>query len=213
MIKIARHVRRDTLAWALLGAFATTAAASDTDVCFKDVAGLDAIEAQIAACTTVIDAGESETLAQAHFKRGGAHYKMKRADDALRDYAEAVKLDPDNGATVYNAMCWTRATLRDGTSELTNALADCNRSMQRKAGANVYDSRGLVYLKMGRYAEALKDYEMALKYNTKSASSIYGRGVAKGKLGDEDDSADDIKAAKAIDMRVDQKYASYGIKP
>ena len=55
--------------------------------------------------------------------------------------------------------------------------------MQPKDAAT-FDSRGLVYLKMGQFDLAISDYSSALRIEPKMASALYGRGLARIKKGD-----------------------------
>ena len=64
----------------------------------------------------------------------------------------------------------------------------------QRAEAN---SRGFVYLRLSRLDEAIADYDAALKLNPKMAASLYGRGLAKQKNGDQAGGDADIAAAKA----------------
>ena len=50
--------------------------------------------------------------------------------------------------------------------------------------ANVFNTRGLVQLKLGAFDRAIADYGTAVEKNSKDADSVYGRGVAKLRSGD-----------------------------
>jgi hypothetical protein len=72
--------------------------------------------------------------------------------------------------------------------------------------------RALVYLKLGRFAEGL-DYDLALRQNPQAAGSLYGRGIAKKRLGDNAGSKIDMGLAIALDRNVVITYARRGITP
>jgi tetratricopeptide (TPR) repeat protein len=76
-----------------------------------------------------------------------------------------------------------------------------------------YDSRGLVYFRLGRLAEAIADYDARLKVNPKSAYSLYGKGLARLKKGDKAEGEADIAAAKAINPKIEDQFEKYGLKP
>ena len=64
---------------------------------------------------------------------------------------------------------------------LDRALADCNQALKlRPNDATILDSRAFTYLKMGRYKEALRDYDAALTIAPRAADSLFGRGVVHG---------------------------------
>ena len=73
------------------------------------------------------------------------------------------------------------------------------------------DSRGLVHLKMGKLDNAIADYTSALEVQQKNASSLYGRGIANAKKGDEKAARADIEAAKAIDPDIEEDFKRYGV--
>ena len=76
------------------------------------------------------------------------------------------------------------------------ALEDCNKALQSEpADAATFDSRGLIYMKMGLFDKAIDDYNSALRLDPKLASALYGRGLAKRKKGDKVGSDADMSAA------------------
>ena len=82
---------------------------------------------------------------------------------------------------MWNGRCWACAILGD----LQPALADCNKLLSLQPNdAATFDSRGLIYLKMGRFDSAIEDYSSALRIEPKLASAFYGRGLARIKKGD-----------------------------
>jgi tetratricopeptide (TPR) repeat protein/predicted aspartyl protease len=110
-----------------------------------------------------------------------------------------------------NSRCWARALTGQ---ELDRALDDCNAAVRanRKA-AGFLDSRGLVYLRQGKYDKAIADYDAALALNPKRAWSLYGRGLAKQHLGQAAAGQADIAAATAISPKIAEEAARHGIAP
>jgi tetratricopeptide (TPR) repeat protein len=70
----------------------------------------------------------------------------------------------------------------------------------------------LTYIKMGQWDSAIDDYNEALQFNPKLASSLYGRGLAKLKKGDTTGGDADIAAAKAIEANIAADFARYGVQ-
>ena len=103
---------------------------------------------------------------------------------------------------------WARAI----AGQLEGGLADCNESLRLKPDPNTLDSRGLVYLKSGKFDAAIADYDGALKENPKMSGSLYGRGIAKQKKGDNAGAATDISAAKELRPNVAELFAKYGVQ-
>jgi len=141
------------------------------------------------------------------FNNRGVAYKNKgNYDRAIEDYDKSISLQPAY-AGAWNNRCFDRAI----TGQLAAALADCNESLRLKWEAHALDSRGLVYLKMGEFDKAIADYDAAFKSDPKLAGSLYGRGLAKRKKGDDAGADLDIAAAKALRPTIADDFARYGV--
>jgi Flp pilus assembly protein TadD len=66
-------------------------------------------------------------------------------------------------------------------------------------------------LRIGQLQRAVADYDAALQLSPRKASSLYGRGIAKLRAGDTGGHAD-IADAKAIDSRIAEEFARYGVR-
>ena len=142
--------------------------------------------------------------------RGAAFQRKGDFARAAADYGEVVRLQPNN-VDAWSARCWVRAI---APNQAQLALGDCNAALKLKAdAADVLDTRGFVYLKLGQSDNAIKDYDAALKIDPKLAGSLYGRGLAKLRKGDKGGSANDIAAAKTIKGDIETEFARYGLKP
>ena len=95
---------------------------------------------------------------------------------------------------------------------MKQALKDCDESLRLKPDdADTLDSRGFANLKSGNFDKAAADFDAALKLNPRIAGALYGRGVAKNKKrGGSGD--DDLASAKAIDAKIAETFAGYGVK-
>lgn len=110
-----------------------------------------------------------------------------------------------------NARCWVRAL---AGQQLDQALADCNAAVHAQPREAAFlDSRGLVYLRLGNYANAVADYDAALALNPKISWSLYGRGLAKQHLGQAAAGQADIAAATALAPHIAAEAASHGVVP
>jgi tetratricopeptide (TPR) repeat protein len=141
--------------------------------------------------------------------RGHAYEAKQDYDSAIADYSEAIRIQP-RFAYAFNDRCYARAT---AGRELQQALADCNEALQLIPNdIHTLDSRGFTYLRLGEFDKAITDYDAVLKFNPRQAGSLYGRGLAKQKKGDNADGDADITAAKAIRADVVEEFARYGVK-
>jgi tetratricopeptide (TPR) repeat protein len=98
--------------------------------------------------------------AHAYFNRGLASTHEQRWSDALRDFTQAIHLDPNNAELFYQrGVLLTKAqpmrAVRDFSVSL---LLDSSPSRSK-----VYLQRGLAYVHLGQYNQAIPDFQMALK--------------------------------------------------
>jgi hypothetical protein len=140
------------------------------------------------------------------YRRGQLYAKNDDFPHALTDFDAAIKLNPRD-AEALNNRCWVRAMV----GELDAALRDCDEALQiRPDFVDSLDSRGFVKLKTGQPQRAIADYDAALQLSARKASSLYGRGIAKLRVGDASGHTD-IADAKAIDARIADEFARYGV--
>jgi tetratricopeptide (TPR) repeat protein/predicted aspartyl protease len=126
-----------------------------------------------------------------------------------------------------NERCWLRAM---ANQDLTEALDDCNQALALTPSAQaemgtfigrtlaprnpaILDSRGLVYLRLGRLKDAVGDYDSALKTDPNMPTSLYGRGLAELRQGEKTNGQVDIAAAEKLDSGVTQLFAAMGLTP
>jgi tetratricopeptide (TPR) repeat protein len=154
----------------------------------------------------------------------------------LGDYAAAIQqIDQwlsqhpakSEQATGLNSRCWLRATFN---RELREALDDCNHALDLRPYApeaigshisrplasdapDILDSRGLVYLRLGSPRDAVRDYDSALARDPKMPTSLYGRGLAELRLGENAQGQGDLAAAEKLDSGVAQRFAKMGLAP
>jgi hypothetical protein len=143
-------------------------------------------------------------------RRGQLYAQSGQFNRALTEFDNAIGLKPDYPDALNNR-CWAR-TILGGTTNLTNALSDCNSALNLHPGyGDAFDSRGLIYPKLCRNAEALTDYDSAVKANPQQASALFGRGIAKLRTGDRIGGENDIVTAKGIVATIAEEFRGYGI--
>lgn len=126
-----------------------------------------------------------------------------------QDLDRAVALATTAGE--QNNLCWMLAIA--GTA-LDTALAECDAGLKAQPmDFHILDSRGMALLKLGRYPESVQAYDQALKLIPDAESALYARGLAELHLGMKVEGDADISAARAIKPEIDQRFASYGLKP
>ncbi len=129
--------------------------------------------------------------------------------EALAGLDEAMLTLPGN-PDLLNQRCWIKATRG---IDLQAALKDCTRSIELASQpAGPLDSRGMVYFRMGRLAEALADFEAALEASPGQAGSLFMRGVIRAQLGQKERARADIGGARRLSPGIDRQYGAWGIK-
>lgn len=140
------------------------------------------------------------------------------AYDQLGDHAAAQKDFANARAkasqpVMLNNICWKKATFPAASASiLESALVDCDAALKQSQDNPAYlDSRGLVFLRLGRLDDAIRDYDKVLSGSGDYATSLYGRALALAQKGDAQKAQLDRTAAiKLIDSIVDD-FKDYGL--
>jgi tetratricopeptide (TPR) repeat protein len=161
----------------------------------------------------IADYGEAVKLnpnfVDAYNSRGLRYSDKGDLDHAIADFGRMIALAPKR-AEGYGNRCWARLV---ASTQLQEALSDCNESLRIRPGdSDTLNSRALLYLKAGKFDEAIADFTAAIQADAKFANSMYGRGLAKLKKGDAVGGQSDMATAEALDPDVMQELARYGIK-
>ena len=152
------------------------------------------------------DPGNIEALSY----RGVSHRASGNLARGVADFDAVIRLQPDN-ADAYNSRCWARVT--NGV-ELELARRDCDEAIRlSNRDFNHLDSRAMVSLKLGNFAEAIALYDEALRARPATARFLYGRGIAHLRLGEVMKGKADIDEALRIDSSVGEMYRRYSIVP
>ena len=159
----------------------------------------------------IADYGEAirlaPNLAIAYRNRGRALRNGDELAQAIADFDAAIRLDPKDAGS-YASRCWARAV---AGRDLARALADCNESLRLRPGDHdTLNSRALVQLKRDAPELALADYAAALAQDANDADSLFGRGIARLRLGDRKGGEADIAAAGAMMPDIVETYVSVG---
>jgi tetratricopeptide (TPR) repeat protein len=140
-------------------------------------------------------------------RRGVAYLRTGRSEDAAKDFTAFRNGNPS--ATDLNGSCWIKATA--GVA-LESALADCDAALRLSPGNSAYlDSRGLVLLRLGRFDEAIDNYNQAIAKEPRGISYM-GRAMAWSHKGDRGRAEADRQAAMRIDERSLQFPDDIGLK-
>jgi tetratricopeptide (TPR) repeat protein len=136
----------------------------------------------------------------------------ERAGDyagAREDMDRLIPLDPGNYQP-YAERCWIGAILADN---LAKTQLDCEKAIEMEPrDMNNFNNRGFHNYKLGKYDQAIADYDHAIEGDPRVASSFYMRGMSKLASGVEGGDAD-IARGLALEPGVAQRYAGHGVQP
>ncbi len=103
--------------------------------------------------------------------RGDYFFKNRNFEDAIKDYNEAIKLDPKNAKAYYG-----RGSVWGRVDEYAKAVADLTEAIKLDPkDVSAYVDRGLVHVMRSRWELALADFDGALKLDPKHVSALTDR--------------------------------------
>ncbi len=143
------------------------------------------------------------------YSRARAYVELWDYGQAITNYDEAVRLEP-KFAFAYRDLCELSLRAR---RQPDSALSDCNEALRLLPDSYSTSSvivRGYVYLEQGKLDLAIADFNRTLAREADSAPALYGRGLAKVRMGDESSGKADITAAATINPKTVRDMESFG---
>jgi len=138
-----------------------------------------------------------------------AHGEKGDYPAAVTDFKAVIERDPQSVAA-YNGRCYTLALIGDAG----HALDDCNRALVLAPNTPyILDSRAYAFLRAGDFPRAAADYDLIVQIEPKNAPALYGRGIARLRLGRRQDGEQDLAAARAADAAIDAEMQKIGLTP
>ena len=119
-------------------------------------------------------------LAEAFHYRGYVYLNVQKDDAAIADYNQAIKLDPGNSNALFG-----RGFDFYRSGKYDQAIADYDQVLKFGPEPRALLNRGSAYFRRGEFDLAISDYDARFRLEPKSAHSLYGRGYAKQKKGDD----------------------------
>jgi tetratricopeptide (TPR) repeat protein len=147
-------------------------------------------------------------LSSAYDHRAIVYKENRRYGRAVADFAHALWLDASD-AKAWSGLCWTTALMDEGD----RAIAYCKKSLRlRPNDLETLIGVGFADLRAHAFQDAISDYSSAIRVDALPARSLYGRGIAKLKIGDGSGFAD-VADAKVVQTNIAEQFATlYGIK-
>lgn len=146
-------------------------------------------------------------------------YQLTKADllGEWGDAATAIKLldeliaSKPGTPSLLNARCWTKG-IRNVM--LDTALKDCTGAIELSQNTiPILDSRAMIWFRMGRFEDALRDIDTVLASAPGTAQSRFLRGVVLTRVGRTGEAEKELAVARRIDASIDPTNARYGIQP
>lgn len=139
---------------------------------------------------------EKQLSATEYFERAYQHSQVGRKDEAIRDYTEAIRLNPQD-ADAYNNR---GNAYQDGKKDYDRAIADYNEAIRLNPQfAIAYTNRGNAYYNKKEYNRAIIDHTEAIRLNPQLAMAHNNRGLAYFNKGSYDRAIADYDRALQID--------------
>lgn len=117
--------------------------------------------AQINACTRVLQADKFGARARAimYSNRGASYANLKQYRRALKDYYEALRLNPRDAHVYIN-----RGATYHGLKQYRRAIRDYSAAIRLNPRIyQAYGNRGLAYEELGQRQLARHDFQMAVR--------------------------------------------------
>ncbi|HTV84670.1 MAG TPA: aspartyl protease family protein [Dyella sp.] len=162
--------------------------------------------ADVATAAPLVAAGSAQARATATL-----YVALQQPAAALPLLDDWIKLHQNDAmlGDALNERCWARAL---SNQMLDDALKDCRKAIRRDGKNPAYlDSMGMVQLRLGRYADAIKAYQQALALNPLLAWSHYGLGLAEIRSGQADAGNAQLAAARAINPHIEALAQKHGL--
>lgn len=133
-----------------------------------------------------------------HLAQGG------REEIALANFEQAINVAPTSVEGLNG-----RAQFWFEQGQFAKAISDCNQAIDVLKRSNewnrrTFSIRGESYLKLGKYDEALADFQATERLDESVALAYYGRAQQRHKRGDTAGSQADLELARQIDPSVGQ---------
>lgn len=165
-------------------------------------------EFKLQSCSNVIADSRQlpEIRADAYLNRGIAQEDLNNLADAIEDYSQAIKLNPEHRALYhYRGLAYDR----DGKDDL--AIADFTEAIRldpTDTEALLY--RGLIYAAQSDFDKAIADYSTALEHDPENEDALSARGEAREAKGERDLAIADYR--RALELDDDNEEALNGLQ-
>lgn len=172
------------------------------------------------------------TSATDFLERAKLRDEVKDVTNALLDYSEAIRLDPNFARAYLNrgllkqrqgkieeaildftevirlhptfAEAYSnRGNTKSELGDFVGAISDFDEAIRLNPQSDIYSNRGSVKVKQKRYEEAILDFSEAIRLNPQNVNAYNNRGNAKRDLGDFNGALQDYDMAIRLNPRAE----------
>lgn len=144
------------------------------------------------------------------YMRGIEQFSEQNYADALEWFNKEIKEHPDNGYAY-----WFISAIKLIQDEYGEALSAANAALRKvtkkdkETISSIYQTRAKIHIALTDTIEALNDYALAIKADSKDADALDGRGDLLYFMGRYDDSDADFN--KALEIENARRYSTMGL--
>jgi tetratricopeptide (TPR) repeat protein len=109
----------------------------------------------------------------AYFNRGSIYGKSGQLQLAISDFDEAIKCSPG-----YTKAYINRAIAKAMKQDYPGALADLDKVLEKEKNEEAYFNRGILKNELKEFAQAIPDFQEAIKLNASCSKCYYSLGLA-----------------------------------
>jgi tetratricopeptide (TPR) repeat protein len=144
--------------------------------------------------------------AYAYENRAYCHQRKKQPAEAMRDYSEALRIDP-----TLTFAYGQRAALHEEKDEQDEAIDDYTELIRRDPNSfHALYHRGLLFMGKGNLTDAIADFSEAIRSSPRSAIAYLERGVAYTRRKDLDAAQASFDSAIRVNPRFARVYLYRG---
>lgn len=153
--------------------------------------------------------GGNGMTAEAYTDSGDAHYDNGEYEKALKDYDNAIHLDPQNARPYNNRGILFLKVQQD----YSKAISDFSEAVSRNPEvAGYYLNRAMAYTAKGSFDKAIYDYNRLIEIGPRQATIYNERGNAYASKGNNDMAIMDYNKAIELDNNLEAAYNNRGVE-
>lgn len=180
------------------GLAVTNARAQDLYCCYKafraERAGDYDLAIDLFSCCLDQEDVSVESLAQTYTGRGITYIAKSDYDQAIRDFNEAIRLDPNLADAYYN-----RGVAHYHKGNYDQALQDYDEAIRLiPSYADAYNNRGATHRDLGQVDLAIRDYGEAIRLDPQYALAYANRALAYTLLSQDTEAQQDMNRAEEL---------------